>query len=413
MSALRDRQVRAYCRFLLVFTVLLAAAALGLCAAYARAAADLYLAHDQAVASALLAQGVPQATVAAALTGMQASPAGQALVETLGLERAAASGLLPLLARFQRGAALAAGGGALGLVLLLWSGAALFLHRRETLCQQAGDVLARYLRGDYTRRLPQNEEGALFGLFAAVEQLATMLQSRTEAERQSKDFLKRTLSDISHQLKTPLAALVLYQELLVQEAGDPAAVRGCAAKSEAALRRMEQLIQVLLKLARLDAGSIVFDRRPCLMDALAARALSELTVRAEAEGKTLAAEGAPALRLTCDLEWTAEALGNLVKNALDHTGPGGVIRVAWEQRPGLVCITVTDNGSGIAPEDIHHIFKRFYRSRQAAGTVGVGLGLSLARSIAEGQGGSISVQSEPGEGAVFTLAFPQDGPAQS
>lgn len=107
------------------------------------------------------------------------------------------------------------------------------------------------------------------------------------------------------------------------------------------------------------------------------------------------------------MEWTSEAIGNIVKNALDHTGSGGVIRITWEQTPAMVRISVTDNGDGIAPEDIYHIFKRFYRSKNIKNmkTTGIGLGLPLAKSIVEGQGGVISVQSERHHGTTFTLSF--------
>ena len=94
-----------------------------------------------------------------------------------------------------------------------------------------------------------------------------------------------------------------------------------------------------------------------------------------------------------------------MKNALDHTDAGGHIQISWKRTPAMLQITVADDGSGIAPEDIHHIFKRFYRSSHSLDTTGVGLGLPLAKSIIEGQGGLISVQSTPGEETAFTLSF--------
>lgn len=105
------------------------------------------------------------------------------------------------------------------------------------------------------------------------------------------------------------------------------------------------------------------------------------------------------------MEWTSEAIGNIVKNALDHTKQGGVIRIAWEYTPLMLRIFITDDGNGIAPEDIHHIFKRFYRSKHSLDTQGIGLGLPLAKSIIEGQGGIVSVKSEQNMGTTFTLAF--------
>lgn len=108
--------------------------------------------------------------------------------------------------------------------------------------------------------------------------------------------------------------------------------------------------------------------------------------------------------LLCDATWTEEAISNLVKNALDHTQSGGHICISWENGPALVRLSVSDDGAGISAEDIHHIFKRFYRSTTSSGS-GVGLGLPIAKAIVEGQGGTLSVVSAPGEGATFTMAF--------
>ena len=98
-------------------------------------------------------------------------------------------------------------------------------------------------------------------------------------------------------------------------------------------------------------------------------------------------------------------MDNLVKNALDHTKSGDTIQVEWNALPSMVQIKVRDNGSGIHPEDLYHIFKRFYRSKHSAKTAGIGLGLPLAKAILDGQGASISVQSELGQGTRFTIVF--------
>ena len=106
------------------------------------------------------------------------------------------------------------------------------------------------------------------------------------------------------------------------------------------------------------------------------------------------------------MNWTSEAIGNLVKNALDHTSKGGQIQIGWERTPAQIRILVEDNGNGILPDDFHHIFKRFYRSKVSTDTQGIGLGLPLARAVVEGQGGVLSVQSEWGKGTVFSIMFP-------
>ena len=259
--------------------------------------------------------------------------------------------------------------------------------------------------GDFSHHLPQNREGTIYRLFASAEQLASMLQSKNDSERQAKEFLKNTISDISHQLKTPLAAMILYQEILSDEPEHPDTVREFSMKMGTALKRMERLILSMLKITRLDTGNITFERRICSVSELISHSVRDLLERARQEEKEIRITGNPDLTLNCDLAWTSEAIGNLVKNALDHTRKGGLIRVSWEQTPAVLQLVISDDGSGIAPEDIHHIFKRFYRSKNSLDTEGIGLGLPLAKSILEGQGGLISCQSDPGRGTSFILSF--------
>lgn len=406
MSLCRDRQIRGYWVFLTAFSALLLAAGLGLWSLQGRAARTLYLEQSGAVASALLELGLSPADAAAVLRSGTVTPEGAALLEILGIGPQTPAALFPALAEGQRTALLLTLALCGGLILLLAAGTLVFLRRRGRLYRQAEEAVRRCMEGDFSAPLPGNREGDLFQLFHAVEELAARLRSRGEAEHLAREFLKRTISDISHQLKTPLAAMMMYQEIVAEEPENAAAVAEFSGKMGDALLRMEQLIQAMLKIARLDAGNIVFERREIPLPRLMDRALRDLRTRAEREGKELRTEGDPGLSLTCDPAWTAEAVGNLVKNALDHTAPGGHVLVAWDRTPAMLRIRVEDDGGGIDPGDLYHIFKRFYRSRRSLDTPGVGLGLPLVKSIAEGQGGAVSVQSEPGRGTAFFLDFP-------
>lgn len=302
----------------------------------------------------------------------------------------------------------------LGLLLLsagilfaavLLAGTAHFLRGREHFYENAEKVIAGYADGWFGEHLPSGETGTIYQLFGSIEQLALSLQAKSEMEHRAKSFLKDMISNISHQLKTPLAALNMYMEIISEEPQNEDAVKNFSRKSMQSLERMEQLIQSLLKMARLDTGNIVFEKRPCFVSELVSRAVDDLLERAKQEGKEIAVRGDPEEMLSCDLEWTKEAVGNLVKNALDHTEAGGMIRISWKCSPAVFRLTVEDNGSGIAQEDIHHIFKQFYRSRPSVSRQGVGLGLPLAKAIVEGQGGSLSVESRLGEGSVFQTTF--------
>lgn len=168
---------------------------------------------------------------------------------------------------------------------------------------------------------------------------------------------------------------------------------------------MEQLIQSMLKITRLDTGNVIFEKKRCLVKDVVENGVNDLTTRAKNEDKKIVMDGNPELSFLCDMNWTSEAIGNFVKNALDHTEAGGIVSITWEEAPNMLRIYITDNGMGIAPEDIHHIFKRFYRSKYSLDRQGIGLGLPLAKSIIEGQNGLISVQSILHQGTTFTLSF--------
>ena len=405
MSFYQDRQIRGYGLFLACFSLCIVGMGLLLSMVQMELAKASYLSHNAAIATALFEQDIPSTVIAAALTSAEISEEGTALLAMAGVDATAESSLLPFHAQLQRTSIAAALGMAILLVIALFAGTWVFFSVRKRLYSQADQAVSGYLCGDYSQHLPRSSEGAIYQIFAQVEQLATMLQAKTETEHQAKEFLKKSISDISHQLKTPLAALTMYQEIIADEPEHPDTVREFSAKMSVSLKRMEYLIQAMLKITRLDTGNITFEKQNLPMAGLISQSIRELTTRAERESKQILVDGDARQQLVCDRDWTCEAIGNIVKNALDHTDPGGTVRIHWEHTPAMLRIFITDNGIGIAPEDIHHIFKRFYRSKRSLDTQGIGLGLPLAKSIIEGQGGIIAVQSDPGTGTTFTLSF--------
>ena len=272
--------------------------------------------------------------------------------------------------------------------------------------ENAAHQIAEYILDRRKGGIECSEEGAMYRLFHEVNSLVTMADAHADSERRAKEFLRRTISDISHQLKTPIAALNIYNGILQQETADAATVREFTSLSEQELDRIESLVQSLLKMARLDAGAITLERAPENVFDLLEHIKRQYSFRAEQEGKEIALEGDEQTAFSCDRTWLAEAIGNLVKNALDHTAQGDRILVRWQQSPCLTQITVEDTGSGIHSEDLYHIFKRFYRSRFSKDTQGVGLGLPLAKSIVEAHQGSMEVHSKLGQGTAFTINFP-------
>lgn len=280
-----------------------------------------------------------------------------------------------------------------------------YFQGQHRILQTAIRQIGAYLAGDRTARIESNEEGELYRLFHEVNTLAAVLNAHAENESQAKRFMKDTISDISHQLKTPLAALNVYNGIVQSGADDLPTVREFTARSEQELDRVQTLVQNLLKITKLDAGTMLLEKNEENLSELMGQIERQFQYRAEQEGKQLTFTGSDAVILVCDRSWMLEAVGNLIKNALDHTKQGDHIGVTWRAFARIVQVVVKDTGSGIDPQDLPHIFKRFYRSRFSKDTQGIGLGLPLAKAIIEAHSGAIEVDSTPGIGTTFTINF--------
>jgi len=283
-----------------------------------------------------------------------------------------------------------------------------YFREQNQILEDAVAQIREYMAGDQDARIACHEEGELYRLFHEVNSLAAVLNAHTKKERQEKEFLKNTISDISHQLKTPLAALNIYNGILQGETEGLPTVQEFTALSEQELDRIETLVQNLLKITKLDAGTIVMDRHPENMAEMMEAVRKHFAFRAEHEGKEIRLAGDKEIMLLCDRVWMTEAVDNIVKNALDHTKEGGLVQIEWRGSASAVRLVIKDNGSGIHREDLYHIFKRFYRSRFSQDIQGIGLGLPLAKSIIEAHNGTIEVDSVEGMGTTFVIHFMKD-----
>ena len=280
-----------------------------------------------------------------------------------------------------------------------------YLRRQHRAFSNAENTIRQFLDGNTTSRIECSQAGDWYSLFHAINEMAAILSAHAENQRKTKEFLQDIISDVSHQMKTPLSALKMYHEIIANHKDDAAAVSSFAEKSQREIRRMEDVIYTLLKLARLDAGIIQMEKAPENLSVLMQDVLERFETWAEREHKTITLSGKEDVVLSCDALWVSEAVGNIVKNALEHTENGGHIEVKWSQSPLMTQIEISDDGKGIHPEDLYNIFKRFYRSRFSSDVHGIGLGLPLAKSIVEAHGGTISVTSSLGAGTTFTLNF--------
>ena len=258
-----------------------------------------------------------------------------------------------------------------------------YFKEQHKIMENAISQITEYISGNKEVTIECNDEGELYRLFHEVNSLVAILNAHAENEKSAKKFLRNTISDISHQLKTPLAALNIYNGIIQGEAKELPTIQEFSQLSEQELDRIETLVQSLLKITKLDAGTIILEKSLENVSELAKNIKKHFLFRAEQEGKEICLSGNEEIKLLCDRNWIIEAISNLVKNALDHTEKGGLIRIEWRAFTSIVQISVKDNGSGIHPDDLYHIFKRFYRSRFSKDTQGIGLGLSLTKAIVE------------------------------
>ena len=228
--------------------------------------------------------------------------------------------------------------------------------------------------------------------------------SRTVSER---DQVQTLIGDISHQTKTPIANLRLYSDLLAEQSGLPESAQMLADEIGRQSAKLDFLIQSLIKASRLENGIVQVSPETSAMDVLLESAALVVLKKAQNRSVTLIMDVPQNLSACFDLKWTAEALYNILDNALKYTPPGGEIRVTAQAYELFCRIDVSDTGIGISEDEIPKIFSRFYRSSAVSQEEGVGIGLYLSREIITLQGGYIKVSSEPGKGSCFSVFLPR------
>ncbi len=294
---------------------------------------------------------------------------------------------------------------AMGLFFTIFIDLYRYFIEQNKIIETAEMQITEYISGNQAAHIECDDEGELYKLFHKVNSLISILNAHAENELKSKEFLKNTISDISHQIKTPLAALNIYNGIIQNEAETSPEIKKFTELTEQELDRIETLVQNLLKITKLDAGTITIDKDLENVSEMMKSIKKHFSFRAKREGKQIILTGDDNITLLCDCDWLTQAIDNIVKNALDHTAEDGIISIEWKQFASVVRIIIKDNGSGIHSEDLYHIFKRFYRSRFSKDIQGIGLGLPLAKAIVEAHNGTIEVDSELGRGTTFTVNF--------
>lgn len=249
-------------------------------------------------------------------------------------------------------------------------------------------------------------EGELGELYTNLYKLVHTLRDSKSKETKEKIFLRDIISDISHQLKTPLASLKVFLDLLYEDrVRDVEKQKEILAEATNQISRMEWMVLSMLKLARIEAGAISFEKADWPLHGVLLQAAEAVKYLTDERKQQVTIECSEDCRLSCDGEWLTEAVINILKNASDYSGEAGEINVTVDDNRVYTKIHIRDNGVGISDEDMVHIFDRFYRVNQSVNPNSVGIGLALTKSIVEGMDGKISVRSTLGEYTEFIITF--------
>lgn len=280
----------------------------------------------------------------------------------------------------------------------------LFTRRYYQKIQEMNRYLNDVLAGRETLDIREYDEGDISSLKNDIYKITNILKEQKENANKDKMNLTTTLSDISHQLKTPLTSMYVINDLLLDEKISETQKKELLAKNKNQLERIEWLVTSLLKVSRLDSGMVELKPENVNLFELITRVLEPLQIPMELKNQTLVLEGDKNLSITLDENWTREAILNIVKNAHEHTEEGGIIKISLEDNPLYALISIEDNGSGIKKEELSHIFERFYKG-SSGNKDSIGIGLNMAKMIIEKQHGEIHVKSIEGIGTTFEIKF--------
>ena len=275
-----------------------------------------------------------------------------------------------------------------------------FLYWRKKECMRIKE-LTEYLEkvdtGSLELLLPAKEDG-FSQLQDEIYKTVTMLYQTREAAVKAKAGFAKNLSNIAHQLKTPITAISLSAQMMEEHPS-----RDYLTQIHKQLGRLTHLEEALLLLSRLDAGILPLKMEAVDVYTAVSLAADNLQEVFEAAGLSVDIPEVGEMKILADLDWTMEAVMNLMKNCMEH-GKGGEVHCSYAQNPLYTEILIWDEGEGFAKEDIPHLFERFYRG-QNAGEGGIGIGLALAKEIVERQNGTISAKNRRGGGALFEIRF--------
>lgn len=296
--------------------------------------------------------------------------------------------------------------------LLFFLVISIYRHNQiKRLASEIDEVLHNGRRVDFST----SREGDVAVLSNELAKMVARLSRTSEQLATERNALSDSLADISHQIRTPLTAITLMLPAIEREQ-DATERKIALRKLESMIERVSWLVTTLLKIAKIDAGAMHVEHNRTLCGPVVKRAIAPLETSLDLRDVRLDVEVEDDASFAGDALWTAEAVQNIVKNCMEHTPSGGVIKIRATEDVLATTIEITDTGSGIDAVDLPYVFDRFYRGRadrsgvydgDGAELSGFGIGLSLAQALVSAQGGTIRASNAEDAGAKFTIAFPK------
>lgn len=263
----------------------------------------------------------------------------------------------------------------------------------------------KILDEEYGIIIADNTEGDFGKLSLAFTNVRSIIKNNLNTIEREKVYLVELLQNISHQLKTRLSTMLLYNDILLNRQLTEEQRKHFVEENGKQLQKMSEIVHSILKLAKLDASAVEFYKKDNDLNKTLKEVVFTLKGVAEDKGIELILKDNSKVTMIHDKFWIQEAVTNIIKNAIDHTPAKGRIEVALIDNPAFRRIIIKDTGEGISSEDIPNIFNRFYKAKDSKKSDSVGIGLAISKTIVEGHNGYLDVESEKGRGTSFILTF--------
>lgn len=272
--------------------------------------------------------------------------------------------------------------------------------------KKLGERADEMVEGNFNSNEIKFEEGDFYVFYNKFTHMGERLESALKDLQDEKINLKDIINDISHQLKTPLSALIAYNDILKNhENMDVETKSKFIEMTSEQLDRMDWLITTLLKYARIESNAVSYNKEMIPLSESIRYAIAPLKLSSDNKNQNIELDINSEGYYFHDKKWIAESLSNIIKNAIEHTDINGKIKITLEETPMSISITISDNGEGIEKTELKNIFKRFYKGKNSINPKSIGIGLSLSKKIIEAHGGSITAESDLGKGTSFNIIF--------